>query len=295
MLEIDRILAVGWDRRIHLFSDTASLPTGFQRTIQYPQAKWYDDLVNGHQEDILSLAVSSTNLLATGDYAGQIIVWNMVSGHIFCRLKSSSQFMVKPRGQQNKQKWEGEDREEMGLEKGKQRSTEVEDEGEDWYGDIYRNNEFGSDEVKNNETYADKRIADSRSSRMSKSAWQSSNSTASSQNFQALPTPPIANTDSLLEPNCHMLNEISSSRTRPAGGRDAASSINHKEDCERKMEVRQRCRPHSVCQPGHLGSSAKNNKKSLESSIRGFSHSERTCCAVGRTKSARSRAAETRK
>lgn len=42
--------------------------------------------INGHKEDILSLSQCPPNLLATSSYDGEIIVWNMVSGHIFCHL-----------------------------------------------------------------------------------------------------------------------------------------------------------------------------------------------------------------
>lgn len=42
---------------------------------------------NGHKEDILSIAQCPPNLLATAGYDGEIIVWNMVSGHIFCKCK----------------------------------------------------------------------------------------------------------------------------------------------------------------------------------------------------------------
>ena len=40
----------------------------------------------GHKEDILSVAQCPPNLLATASYDGKVIVWNMVSGHIFCHL-----------------------------------------------------------------------------------------------------------------------------------------------------------------------------------------------------------------
>lgn len=43
---------------------------------------------NGHKEDITCIAKSETNLLASASYDGEIIVWNMVSGHIFCKLNS---------------------------------------------------------------------------------------------------------------------------------------------------------------------------------------------------------------
>ena len=43
---------------------------------------------NGHKEDILSIAFCPPNLLATSSYDGEVIIWNMVSGHIFCHLFS---------------------------------------------------------------------------------------------------------------------------------------------------------------------------------------------------------------
>lgn len=43
---------------------------------------------NGHKEDILCIAKSDSNFLATSGYDGLVIVWNMVSGHIFSKLKS---------------------------------------------------------------------------------------------------------------------------------------------------------------------------------------------------------------
>ena len=39
-------------------------------------------------EDILCIAKSDSNFLATSSYDGEIIIWNMVSGHIFCKLHS---------------------------------------------------------------------------------------------------------------------------------------------------------------------------------------------------------------
>ena len=43
---------------------------------------------NGHKEDIICIGKSDSNFLATSGYDGQIIIWNMVSGHTFCRLTS---------------------------------------------------------------------------------------------------------------------------------------------------------------------------------------------------------------
>jgi len=75
---------VGWDRRINLFSDDNE---DFHH-VQHPYAYWKDDLVNGHKEDILSIAASPPNLLATSSYDGEIIIWNQISGHIFCHILS---------------------------------------------------------------------------------------------------------------------------------------------------------------------------------------------------------------
>ncbi|XP_063416308.1 uncharacterized protein LOC134697953 [Mytilus trossulus] len=45
---------------------------------------------NGHKDDILSIAQCQPNLLATAGYDGEIVVWNMVYGHIFCKLHGKS-------------------------------------------------------------------------------------------------------------------------------------------------------------------------------------------------------------
>jgi len=43
---------------------------------------------NGHKEDILCISKSDSNFLATSSYDGEIIVWNIISGHIYCKLNS---------------------------------------------------------------------------------------------------------------------------------------------------------------------------------------------------------------
>ncbi|KAG8136820.1 hypothetical protein E2320_005385, partial [Naja naja] len=72
------IIGVGWDRRINLFYDS----TDDFYHIKKPQPHWQDDINWGHKEDILCIAQCPPNLLATSSYDGEIIVWNMVSGHI---------------------------------------------------------------------------------------------------------------------------------------------------------------------------------------------------------------------
>ncbi len=41
---------------------------------------------SGHKEDILCIAHSAPSLLATASYDGEIIVWNLISGHVFTRF-----------------------------------------------------------------------------------------------------------------------------------------------------------------------------------------------------------------
>uniref|UniRef100_A0A4W4H4I7 WD40 repeat domain 95 n=1 Tax=Electrophorus electricus TaxID=8005 RepID=A0A4W4H4I7_ELEEL len=54
--------------------------------VQRPQPSWQDDLRKGHKDDILCIAQCPPCLLATSSYDGEIIVWNLGSGHIQCRF-----------------------------------------------------------------------------------------------------------------------------------------------------------------------------------------------------------------
>ncbi|XP_073439273.1 cilia- and flagella-associated protein 337-like [Dendrobates tinctorius] len=87
-VEINRnkyIIGVGWDRRINMFIDSDDDLHHFQE----PQPGWPDDLIRGHREDILCIALNPPNLLASSSYDGEIIIWNMISGHIQCRINAS--------------------------------------------------------------------------------------------------------------------------------------------------------------------------------------------------------------
>lgn len=77
------IISAGWDRAINVYIDQCD--PGMHRNYP-PQPRWIDDLTNGHNEDILTLATLKGHLLATADYHGTIIVWNLMSGHIFFKL-----------------------------------------------------------------------------------------------------------------------------------------------------------------------------------------------------------------
>ncbi|KAI1893585.1 hypothetical protein AGOR_G00125240 [Albula goreensis] len=76
------IISVGWNRRIDIYFDSPEDP----HHIQSPQPSWQDDLKYGHKEDILCVAQCPPSLLASGSYDGEIIVWNLVSGHLQCRF-----------------------------------------------------------------------------------------------------------------------------------------------------------------------------------------------------------------
>ncbi|KAL5011758.1 hypothetical protein ScPMuIL_010309 [Solemya velum] len=80
------VIGVGWDRRINIYSD--SITDSNIHHVQHPQAYGQDDLKRGHKEDILAVAQCPPNLLATASYDGEVIVWNMVSRHIFCHLNA---------------------------------------------------------------------------------------------------------------------------------------------------------------------------------------------------------------
>ncbi|XP_041054935.1 WD repeat-containing protein on Y chromosome [Carcharodon carcharias] len=77
------VLGVGWDRRINIYCDSF----GDNYHTQSPEPHWQDDLKRGHKDDILCIAQCPPTLLATSSYDGEIIVWNMISGHIYCRLQ----------------------------------------------------------------------------------------------------------------------------------------------------------------------------------------------------------------
>ncbi|XP_067102784.1 cilia- and flagella-associated protein 337 [Osmerus mordax] len=78
------VMSVGWDRKIDIYSETPE----DSHQVQRPLPPWQDDLKNGHKEDIMCIAQCPPSLLATSSYDGEIIVWNLLSGHIQCRYKN---------------------------------------------------------------------------------------------------------------------------------------------------------------------------------------------------------------
>jgi WD40 repeat protein len=43
---------------------------------------------HGHEKDILCVAQCPPFLLATSGFDGEIIIWNVISGHIYCKLNT---------------------------------------------------------------------------------------------------------------------------------------------------------------------------------------------------------------
>jgi WD40 repeat protein len=78
------IISVGWDRRINIYDDDSEDVKFYIN----PNEQWDDDREQGHKEDIICIGKSESNLLATASYDGEIIVWNLVSGHIFSKIQS---------------------------------------------------------------------------------------------------------------------------------------------------------------------------------------------------------------
>ncbi|KAK3531893.1 hypothetical protein QTP70_034402 [Hemibagrus guttatus] len=76
------VMSVGWGRRIDVYLDILDDTHHVHR----PQPSWQEDLKKGHKEDILCIAQCPPSLIATGSYDGEIIVWNVVSGHILCHF-----------------------------------------------------------------------------------------------------------------------------------------------------------------------------------------------------------------
>ncbi|XP_030634021.1 WD repeat-containing protein on Y chromosome [Chanos chanos] len=76
------VMSVGWARRIDIYFDSPDDTHHVQR----PQSSWPDDMRKGHKEDILCIAACPPSLLATSSRDGEIIVWNLVSGHIQCHF-----------------------------------------------------------------------------------------------------------------------------------------------------------------------------------------------------------------
>ena len=70
-------ISVGWNRAVCLWPDVD----------KDPQSGLTLRKLHGHTDDILSVAFCAPTTLCTGSYDGTIIVWNLVSGALKCRLR----------------------------------------------------------------------------------------------------------------------------------------------------------------------------------------------------------------
>nr|XP_033794798.1 WD repeat-containing protein 64-like isoform X2 [Geotrypetes seraphini] len=77
------IISVGWNNKINIFPDQEDEPAAEVHCLQSEQI---NSERNGHQDDILCVASCPPNLLATSSCDGDVILWNLVSGHILSHL-----------------------------------------------------------------------------------------------------------------------------------------------------------------------------------------------------------------
>nr|XP_025044795.1 WD repeat-containing protein 64-like [Pelodiscus sinensis] len=80
------IISVGWNRKINIFpdlhSETSEGPC--------PQMDWIDRAENGHKDDVLCVSFCPPNLVASSSYDGEILIWNLISGHVCSHLNAIS-------------------------------------------------------------------------------------------------------------------------------------------------------------------------------------------------------------
>lgn len=82
------ILAVGWDKCVNVFKDEYER----NRQLCYPEDRFGGDRADeGHTEDILCIARSYGDLIATGDYGGTILIWNLSSKKVFAVLREDKE------------------------------------------------------------------------------------------------------------------------------------------------------------------------------------------------------------
>ncbi|XP_063445611.1 WD repeat-containing protein on Y chromosome-like [Mytilus trossulus] len=78
-----RIFATGWSRKMHIFIDGRG---------EEHRKDWRQK----HNEDILCMSYLSPNIIATGAYDGDVVVWSRDTGHVYCTLNAGKS--IKPIG-----------------------------------------------------------------------------------------------------------------------------------------------------------------------------------------------------
>ncbi|XP_039395516.1 WD repeat-containing protein 64-like isoform X13 [Mauremys reevesii] len=84
------IISVGWDRKINIFPDLHSEASEGP----CPQVDWIDSVENGHKDDVLCVSFCPPNLVASSSYDGEILIWNLISGHVCSRLSAVSRAVM---------------------------------------------------------------------------------------------------------------------------------------------------------------------------------------------------------
>ena len=84
MTPYDYMLAAGWNRKVSFWLDPHSLPADKAATMPKLQPQHH---MHGPKEDILCMACyPEMHLLVTGAYDGDIIIWNLETGHAKAHL-----------------------------------------------------------------------------------------------------------------------------------------------------------------------------------------------------------------
>ncbi|XP_060102791.1 WD repeat-containing protein 64-like [Heteronotia binoei] len=80
------IISVGWGRKINIFPElNDEMPEGSST-----QPEWTESVGTGHKDDILCVASCPPHFLATSSFDGEVLIWNLVSGHLCSRLSAVS-------------------------------------------------------------------------------------------------------------------------------------------------------------------------------------------------------------
>lgn len=87
------VWTAGWSRKVNAFQDINS---GHVDAFFPINDGWHTKTGSSknpeHYDDILCMAICEPSLLASGDYAGDILLWNMVSGVVLSRLSAHKAF-----------------------------------------------------------------------------------------------------------------------------------------------------------------------------------------------------------
>ncbi|XP_054845639.1 WD repeat-containing protein 49-like [Eublepharis macularius] len=76
------IVSVGWGRKINIFPEFNDEMS--ERSNLQPD--WIERVGKGHKDDILCVASCPPHFLATSSFDGEVLIWNLVSGHLCSRL-----------------------------------------------------------------------------------------------------------------------------------------------------------------------------------------------------------------